>query len=140
MRARARLAFAVALVPLLTGCFQTKVRSGLAPDAAAPEYDPKWHHGWIAGAVEGSGPHDLAATCPNGWAEVQVETNAFQALVSIVTWFIYMPEDVSVVCAAPASPAAPPAGAFDVAPTPSSSAYPPAKSSAYPPSPPPPDL
>jgi len=140
MTPRTRLAFAALLAPLFAACFQTTVRSGLPPDSAAPGYDPKWHHGWIGGAVEGSGPHDLAAACPNGWAEVEVETNAFEALLNIVTWFVYSPQDVGVVCAAPTSPEVPPTTGFEIAPAPSSSAYPPPKSSTYPPSPPPPDL
>jgi len=91
------------------GCFQTQLRSGQTPGATPDGYDGKWHHGYVLGAVEGSGPHSLDRVCPDGWAEVEVETNPFQSLLFVATWSVYSPQDVSVTCAVPQGSGPPPA-------------------------------
>ena len=65
MRRRLTLAALVALA-LLTSCYTTTVRSGLPPGDVAPGLDGAYHHGFLFGLVEASGPHDLARACPAG--------------------------------------------------------------------------
>lgn len=104
-----RLALMLALCT--AGCFRTTVRSGHPPSDPAEGFEQRWHSGWLGGAVEASGPHDLARACPNGWAQIETKTDASQGLVTLLTLGIYAPQTVTVVCAAPRSktPLAPPA-------------------------------
>ena len=107
---------------LAAGCFRTTVRSGNPPGEVPQGYDEKWHHGYLAGTVEGNGPHPLDRACPGGWAEVHSETDPLQALLHILTWTIYAPQTVRIVCAEPGSPAAPPFAGQGVPALPSGSA------------------
>lgn len=95
-----------ALAAALSGCFTTTVSSGKPPARAAIQYDEKWHHGLVWGIAEVSGPYDLEAICPGGWAEIKTETSFLNGLVEAVTSGIYSPQTVSVRCAAGASSAA----------------------------------
>jgi hypothetical protein len=103
---RPRVTALAACVTFVAGCHTTTLRSGL-PAASAPtlEYDERWHSGLIAGIAELSGPYSLAAACPHGWAEIKTETSFLNGLVQALTWSIYNPQSVTVVCAA--SPAMP---------------------------------
>jgi hypothetical protein len=87
------------------GCFKTTIRSGL-PAAAAPavEYDGKWHHGLLWGLAEISGPYDLSAICPQGWAEVKTKTGFVDGLLSGITYSIYTPQTVTIICASGTAP------------------------------------
>ncbi len=135
-----RLAPAIALALGLgaTGCFRTSVYSGVPPGRAV--VDNRWHSGFLGGLVETSGPYDLAETCPGGWAELYVKTGFGRVLVHYLTWEIYSPQNVTIVCAAPGMRGPAPAGGYPMpAPPPASSAYPPPPApSAVPPPPPPP--
>ena len=84
----------------LTGCFRMTVRNGKPAGQTPIEYDNKWHHGFILGMAEVSGPYDLSKICPQGWAEIHTETPAPQAVVQILVGLIYDPQGVSVRCAA----------------------------------------
>lgn len=90
---------------LLSGCFQTTLRSGHPPGEAPPGYDRRWHSGWVVGALETGGPHDLARVCPEGWAQIETTTDPSQALVTLLTIGIYAPQSVTVICRVPAPPA-----------------------------------
>lgn len=125
----------------LSGCFRTVVRSGHPPAEAPEAYDHRWHSGWVGGLVEASGPHEVNRVCPAGWAEVRTETDPLHSFLNLVTSYIYSPQSVTVVCAEPGAPAAPPLGGYAVPAPPASSAYPPPPGSVYPPpAPPPPEL
>lgn len=91
----------------LGGCFRATVRSGAPPGSAPDAYDPAWHHGFAAGVIEESGPHALHRICPEGWALVETRTNAYETLLHVVTWTIYAPQDVTIVCAGPPTPPEP---------------------------------
>jgi hypothetical protein len=87
-----------------TGCFKSSVRSGLPPSEPPEYYDDLWHSGWLGGAIEASGPHDLASICPQGWSQIDTKTDASQGFVTLITLGIYAPQSVTVVCAkAPSS-------------------------------------
>jgi hypothetical protein len=105
-----RLAVLSIVLLALAGCFRTTIRSGRPTGESPPGWRERWHAGWLAGAVEASGPHDLSAICPGGWAEIDSETDPSQALITLSTLGIYAPQTVTVVCAAESDepPLAPP--------------------------------
>lgn len=107
----------VALGALLaSGCFRTVVRSGHPPGRTPDRYDERWHSGFAAGLIEDSGPHWVDEVCPEGWAEVRTETDPLHTFLNLVTWFIYSPQSVSLVCAEQGAPAAPPRQGYGVPP------------------------
>lgn len=128
-----RLAVAALVGLCASGCFRTSIYSGVPPGAAA--LDNHWHSGFIGGAIETSGPYDLAKVCPHGWAEIYVKTGFGRVLVQDLTAEIYSPQNVTVVCAAPGARGPAPASGYPMpGPPPASSAYPPpASPSAIPP-------
>jgi hypothetical protein len=95
---------------LATGCFTTTVRSGQPPGREAA-YE-RLHNGYLGGLIESSGPYDLPRLCPEGWSEVTTSLAPEQALTSLLTLFIYMPQTVTIVCAAPGATAAAPKAGF----------------------------
>jgi hypothetical protein len=96
-----RCALIAAAALLSFGCYTTTVRSGKPPATATIEYDERWHHGFVWGIAEVSGPYDLNRACPQGWAEIETETSFVNGLVELVTGGIYSPQTVTVRCARP---------------------------------------
>jgi hypothetical protein len=96
---RSCLAAVVAFALPLTGCYTTTLRSGAKVAPATVEYDSKWHHGFVLGIAEVSGPYDLHKACPNGWAQITTETSFLNGFVELVTSGIYAPQTVTVQCA-----------------------------------------
>ncbi len=92
----------------LSGCFRNTVTSGRPPDRVA--FEERWHHGYLLGAVESSGPYDLQRLCPEGWSLLSTETDPLQTLIMVVTVGIYTPQSVTVVCAAQSIPSIPGSG------------------------------
>jgi hypothetical protein len=90
------------MAALLTsaGCFTTTVRSGHPPGDPPQGWHDRWHSGWLLGAIEASGPHDLARVCPRGWSQIETFTDPSQALITLLTLGIYAPQTVRVVCVA----------------------------------------
>jgi hypothetical protein len=84
---------------LLSGCASSILRSGEPPGKTANGLDEKWHAAFLFGTVRGIEPYDLAAACPNGWAEVRVEPDPFTIFAGAITLFLYSPSRVTVVCA-----------------------------------------
>jgi hypothetical protein len=132
--------------PLLGGCYTTTVRSGLPP-AGPPTiaHDEAWHHGVALGMGELSGPYDMPEECPNGWAEIRTETSFVNGLAELISFHLYNPQTVTVVCARAPAPApvmlpgpgrAVP-GPVVPAPPPSSMPPPPSSMPLPPPAPPP---
>ena len=122
---------AVLVALALTGCFRTVVRSGHPPAEAPESYDERWHSGYVAGLIEASGPHPVDAVCPEGSADVRTATDPLPTRLNIITWTIYSPQAVTVVCAEKGAPPAPPHDGYEVPPIPTSSAVP--LRSGYPP-------
>jgi|SRR5579859_7621605 len=92
------LAIAVLTLPA-AGCYTTMLRSGANAAPPTVEYDSRWHHGFVLGIAEVSGPYDLRKACPNGWAQIKTETSFLNGLVELVTSGIYAPQTVTVQCA-----------------------------------------
>lgn len=97
---RASILVALALVTTAGGCYSTTVRSGKPVGQVAPGADDRWHSGVLTGGVELSGPYDLEQLCPHGWAEIHTETSLPNEAVEILTFHLYAPQTVRVVCAA----------------------------------------
>jgi hypothetical protein len=94
--------FALALGALVTaGCAETVFRSGLPAGEVPKGYDRRWHDALFFGAVEPAEPAPLTSICPLGWSEVRVTPTFAAAAVGWVTFGIYTPSTVTVVCAAP---------------------------------------
>jgi hypothetical protein len=98
----------VAVAVATGGCFSTTVTNSAQPGAAQPTgaasavLDDKWHSGLFAGIVELSGPYDLKALCPGGWAEVRSRTTIWNVLLSAITLDTYSSQTVTIRCAAAA--------------------------------------
>jgi len=95
------MAFAVSL--LSVGCGATVVRSGLPAGRPPDAYDERWHHGFIFGLVDASGPYDLREICPLGWSEMRVTNSVLGVFLQSVTIGIYTPSSVTIICAKTAS-------------------------------------
>jgi hypothetical protein len=93
-----RILLILALVSM--GCWKMTIRNDNPVGQAPIEYDNKWHHGFLLGMVEVSGPYDLSKVCPQGWSEIHTETPFLQGLVQVFTGIIYNPQGVTVRCAA----------------------------------------
>ena len=67
-----RRAAAILLLALLGGCYHVRyVRPSQVPEGGAAR--EQWHHGALGGTIDLSGPVDLAAACPGGFARVESE-------------------------------------------------------------------
>jgi hypothetical protein len=91
--------FALAAAFTVSGCYSTTIRNGQAPGTVPLESDEHWHSGVGMGVKEISGPYDLDEICPEGWAEIETETDFFNGLVQYATFQIYNPQTVTVRCA-----------------------------------------
>ena len=138
MRARSLPVLLVSSL-LFAGCFRATVRSGQPPGDVARGYDEHWHHGFVGGLLESEGHYALDETCPSGWSEVKAKTDPLDTVLTVLTWSLYSPELVTVVCAEPGTPSAVAREGLEPAPAASSSAYPPAVAHGFPAGPPPPD-
>jgi hypothetical protein len=96
----ARNAFFALALAALCGCYRMNIRNGQPVGIAPIEYDNKWHHGFILGLVEVSGPYDLSRVCPRGWAEIHTELSFVTGLVRVLALDIYSPQSVTIRCAA----------------------------------------
>lgn len=98
----AQLAGVAALALLAaTGCYTTTIRSGLPAGRSPVGHDDRWHHGFVGGIGEASGPYDLNRICPHGWSEITTQTTFLTGLVTLVAGYWYTPQNVTIVCAAP---------------------------------------
>jgi hypothetical protein len=90
-----------ALLPVVCavsmGCYHASVETGAEP---SPEVINKsFASGWIFGLVP---PSTISTTskCPNGAAKVETQLSFVNQVVSLVTFGIYTPMQVTVTCAA----------------------------------------
>ncbi len=90
---------AAALALALTGCLQHTVSIGTGAPEGALVYK-NWHHHWLFGLIrpEHQEELDLAAVCPSGNATLHEETSFVNGLVDALTWFIYSPTTVTILC------------------------------------------
>jgi len=103
-------ALAAAAAVALSGCYTIRYeRRGVLPESGAPR--ETWNHGALGGTVPASRPVDLARSCPDGFASVENQVSAGNALGQLLTSFgvllvlhapLWEPTTVRVVCARPA--------------------------------------
>ena len=85
----------------VTGCWRTTISHGeTAAREPSPEWESKWHSGFINGVAEATGPYELKQACPDGWANIYTRTNFWAGLVTNITYSIYTAQNVSVACSA----------------------------------------
>ena len=87
-----------------SGCYSTTLKNGKPIGDAPLEGDQRWHHGFVGGTSEASGPYQLSRICPEGWAEIQTETSFSNGLLDVVTLGLYNPQTVDVKCVAGPAP------------------------------------
>lgn len=103
------------VLALLAGCYHIRYeRRGVVAEGGAPR--EQWHHGAVGGSFDLSGPVDLAAACPDGFARVESQVTFFYWLGQALTSFgvlapfhasLWTPSGVNVICARPTSVGAP---------------------------------
>jgi hypothetical protein len=104
-----RRAAALLALALLAGCYHLRYeRRGVAAEGGAPR--EQWHHGAVGGSLDVTGPIDLAAICPDGFARVESHLSVLNWLGQAITtcgllWplhaSLWTPETVRVTCARP---------------------------------------
>jgi hypothetical protein len=88
---------ALALATLLsTACFHAIVETGRP--AGTTVINKPWVSTFIFGLVPAA-DINVAATCPNGVARVETQQSFLNALVGIITLYIYTPETATITCA-----------------------------------------
>lgn len=81
----------------LSGCYHTKVTTGLTPSSQV--YEIPFAHSFVYGLVP---PDEVrgAERCPSGVAIVESEISFVNGLVSALTFSLYTPMHIKVTCAA----------------------------------------
>lgn len=92
-----RYGLLVFTVVFLTGCYHTRIETGLAPGTQV--IDQEWAPSFVYGLVP---PPTVEAgeECPNGVAIVETEISFLNGLVSALTFSIFTPMHIKVTCAA----------------------------------------
>ncbi len=102
----------LALVVTATGCFHTRVETGLTPGSQV--YENSFAPSFVYGLVPPP-PVDGAAECPSGVAIVESEISFLNGLVAALTFSLFTPMTIKVTCAAGGGASATPAETLDVA-------------------------
>jgi hypothetical protein len=90
---------------LISGCYTTRIVSGVAPKTVAPMAQDRWHHSVVVGIAEISPPVDLDAMCTNrDWAEIKEELTFLNGVVTAGTGGIYTPRTYTLSCGPEAGP------------------------------------
>lgn len=84
---------------LLTGCYQARMTTGKEPSNTVVE--EKWASSFIYGLVPAR--VDVSNECPNGIASAERKFSFPNMLVNTLTLGIYLPQSVTVTCAAEGS-------------------------------------
>lgn len=86
----------LALVLVIAGCYHAQISTG-AP--ASPQViDQPWAHSFIAGLVPPN-PIDASMQCANGVSRVETRLSFLNMVANAVTFGIYSPMHLTVVCA-----------------------------------------
>lgn len=94
----------LALAVTVSGCFHTRVETGLTPGAVG--YENTFAPSFIFGLVPPP-PVDGAAECPTGVAVVESQISFLNGVVSALTFNLFTPMTIKVTCAAGGTSAAP---------------------------------
>lgn len=91
-----RITTAVLAAALLTGCYHAVIETGAKPSSVVIEQ--KWAIGWIAGLIP---PETVSTTgkCKNGVASVSTQHSIPNLLAQMITFSIFSPMEITVVCA-----------------------------------------
>lgn len=82
---------------LTSGCYRHTYN--LSKEDPAPEPAVKqWHNHFLLGVIDADDPVNLDEACPNGVYRVEDQITFVQALVTLVTLYIYAPKQEKVVC------------------------------------------
>jgi hypothetical protein len=90
-----RVAAVVTLCFTLAGCYHATINTGRQP---SPSQYERWAHSWIYGLVPPS-LENAGERCPNGPASVETQISFVNGLVGFLTFQIYTPMTIKVVCA-----------------------------------------
>ncbi len=88
----------IAIAFIFTGCYHTQVTTGL--ESSNEVYQKAWASSFIAGLV----PPDIIHAeqhCANGVARVETRHSFLNMVAQFVTFSLYSPMEITVVCAAP---------------------------------------
>ena len=96
MMPKVRTALALTATLVVTGCYHAVVETGRP--ANGQEVRRSWAHSFIGGLVPPSAVN-VAQECPNGLARVETQQSFLNLLASAVTFGIYTPMDIRVMCA-----------------------------------------
>ena len=130
-----RAVLAGALMLSVSGCYTTRIHSGVPGTMLSPMANERWHHTLIAGLAEVSDPVDLDGVCPPGaWGTISEELSFLNGLVGAVTWQIYAPRTYTITCGGAGAP--PPGWGAPGAPPPPNWGAPPPGAPMAPPPPP----
>ena len=91
-----RMAAALTLIIVTTGCFEHTYTMGQGASAAPVVYD-EWHSQWLGGLI-GERNLDINVLCPSGNATIHDEQSFLNGLVTVLTTGIYSPTTVKVRC------------------------------------------
>lgn len=99
MRMKYLLPVLLAVSLLVTGCYQARMTTGKAPSDTVVE--KKWASSFIYGLVPAR--VDVSQECSNGIASAERKFSFPNMLVNTLTFGIYLPQSVTVTCAAQGS-------------------------------------
>ena len=91
----------LAAIVVLSGCYHATIETGLPPGTQTVE--KPWASSWVIGLVPPK-TVETASRCPNGVAKVETQVSFLNALVALITSFIYTPMTIVVTCAGPDTP------------------------------------
>lgn len=81
---------------LISGCYNARVTTGLAPSAQTVEV--KWAHSFLGGLVPPSAL-SVAQECASGVASVETKLSFLNLVANVITFGIYSPMEITVTCA-----------------------------------------
>jgi hypothetical protein len=78
-----------------SGCYRAVVQTGLTPSTNS--FEEEWAHSFLWGLVP---PEEVdgATECPGGVARVETEHSFLNSIASGLTWGIYTPITIRVIC------------------------------------------
>ncbi|TVP44418.1 MAG: hypothetical protein EA350_11590 [Gemmatimonadales bacterium] len=85
------------LIVLISGCYHAQISTGAPPSPQV--IDQPWAHSFIGGLVPPN-PIDASTQCANGVSRVETRLSFLNLVANAVTFSIYSPMHLTVVCAA----------------------------------------
>lgn len=82
---------------LTSGCYRHTYNLSKEDPAPEPAVQ-QWHDHFLLGVIDADDPVNLDEACPNGVYRVQDQITVVQALLTLVTLYIYAPKQEKVIC------------------------------------------